>query len=47
MPVLRDYLDRLMKKEDLTAEEMKEVTLACFEPETTDTEFRRFLQRSK
>lgn len=47
MPVLRDYLDRLMKKEDLTAEEMKEVTLACFEPETTDTEISALLTALK
>lgn len=47
MSKLRDYLDRLMKQEDLSTEEMKEVTHACFEPTTTDTEISALLTALK
>lgn len=47
MSKLTVYLDRLMNRENLTKEEMIDVTNACFEPNTTDTEISALLTSLK
>lgn len=47
MNMLRSYLDRLMRGEDLSTVEMKDAMLACFESGTTDTEIAALLTALK
>src|SRR5699024_12763135 len=47
MNMLRSYLDRLMRGENLSTVEMKDAMLACFESGTTDTEIAALLTALK
>lgn len=47
MSVIQTYLERLMKGEHLTTDEMKEAMTACFGPEITDTEISALLTALK
>lgn len=47
MSVLKTYLERLMRGENLTTEEMKEAMVACFTPSITDTEIAALLTALK
>lgn len=40
---MRNYLEKLMKQEHLTIDEMKKATNYCFKPEITDSEIAAFL----
>ena len=40
---MKMYLEKLMKKEDLTITEMKNATKECLEDDITDTEISAFL----
>lgn len=40
---MKDFLEKLMKKEDLTIEEMEAATNACFKEDITDAEIAAFL----
>lgn len=47
MSLLRTYLERLMRGDNLTTDEMKEAMTACFEPSITDTEIAALLTALK
>ncbi|WP_174615623.1 anthranilate phosphoribosyltransferase [Virgibacillus ihumii] len=40
---MKQYLEKLLNKQDLTAEEMKDAATNCFSPETSDSELASFL----
>lgn len=45
--MMRTYLERLLNREHLSTEEMKDATQACFQPSITDTEISAFLTALK
>src|SRR5690625_1853002 len=45
--MMRDFLEKLMKSEHLTRDEIKQAMQFCFEPSITDTEIAAFLTALK